>query len=105
MKLKPVTVGVVGAGAISDIFLTNMTTRFPILQVKSICAGHIENARVKAEKYGILWDQPARICGGYLCCAQDLRKIPAGLQLRHLEGCGGCGVLCDLPLHQEVRRL
>lgn len=54
MNMKPVTVGVVGAGAISDIYLTNMTTRFPILRVKSICAGHIENARVKAEKYGIL---------------------------------------------------
>lgn len=53
MELKPVTVGVVGAGAISDIYLTNMTTRFPILKVKSICAGHIENARKKAEKYGI----------------------------------------------------
>lgn len=53
MDLKPVTVGIVGAGAISDIYLTNMTTRFPILKVKSICAGHIENARKKAGKYGI----------------------------------------------------
>lgn len=53
MELKPVTVGVVGAGAISDIYLTNMTTRFPILRVKSICAGHIENARKKAQKYGL----------------------------------------------------
>ena len=53
MELKPVTVGVVGAGAISDIYLTNMTTRFPILRVKSITARHLENARKKAEKYGI----------------------------------------------------
>ena len=53
MELKPVTVGVVGAGAISDIYLTNMTTRFPILRVKSVCAGHIENARKKAQKYGL----------------------------------------------------
>lgn len=53
MKLKPVTVGIVGAGAISDIYLTNMTTRFSILKVKSVCASHIENARKKAEKYGI----------------------------------------------------
>ena len=53
MQHKPVTVGVVGAGAISDIYLTNMTTRFPILKVKSVCAGHIENALKKAEKYGI----------------------------------------------------
>lgn len=54
MQIKPVTVGIVGAGAISDIYLTNMTTRFPILRVKSICAGHIENARKKADKFGIL---------------------------------------------------
>ncbi len=53
MELKPVTVGVVGAGAISDIYLTNMTSRFPILNVKSICAGHMENARRKGDKYGI----------------------------------------------------
>lgn len=53
MERKPVIVGVVGAGAISDIYLTNMTTRFPFLRVKSVCANHIENARKKAEKYGI----------------------------------------------------
>lgn len=53
MELKPVTVGVVGAGAISDIYLTNMTTRFPILHVKSIAARHLENAQKKAVKYGI----------------------------------------------------
>lgn len=46
MELKPVTVGVVGADAISDICLTNMTTRFPILKAKSICAGHIELGRL-----------------------------------------------------------
>lgn len=54
MEIKPVTVGVVGAGAISDIYLTNMTSRFPILKVKSICAGHIENARKKAAQYDII---------------------------------------------------
>lgn len=53
MELHPVTVGVAGAGTISDIYLSNMTTRFPTLRVKSVCAGHIENARKKAEKYGI----------------------------------------------------
>lgn len=53
MEIQPVTVGVVGAGTISDIYLTNMTTRFPVLRVKSICAGHIENARKKADQYGI----------------------------------------------------
>lgn len=54
MEVKPVTVGVIGAGAISDIYLSNMTTRFPILKVKSICAAHYENAKKKADTYGIL---------------------------------------------------
>ena len=53
MQLKPVTVGVVGAGAISDIYLTNMTTRFPILRVKSVATRNPDHARIKAEKYGL----------------------------------------------------
>lgn len=53
MNYKPVSVGVVGTGAISDIYLTNMTTRFPILKVKSVCARHIEHARAKAAQYGL----------------------------------------------------
>lgn len=53
MDHRPVTVGVIGAGTISDIYLKNMTQRFPILNVKSICASHLENARRKAEQYGL----------------------------------------------------
>jgi predicted dehydrogenase/catechol 2,3-dioxygenase-like lactoylglutathione lyase family enzyme len=51
---KRVCTGVVGAGAISDIYLTNMTTKYQNLYVKSICAGHIESAQKKAEKYGLI---------------------------------------------------
>ena len=53
MGQKKVCVGVVGAGAISDIYLKNMITRFDNLYVKSICAAHFENAQKKAEEYGI----------------------------------------------------
>ena len=52
-KKKKMRVGVVGCGAISDIYLTNMINRFENLEVVSCCAGHIENAKKKAEQYGI----------------------------------------------------
>ncbi|MCC2255771.1 Gfo/Idh/MocA family oxidoreductase [Ruminococcus sp. CLA-AA-H200] len=53
MEETRVCTGVIGAGAISDIYLKNMITRFDNLQVKSICAAHMESAQKKAEKYGI----------------------------------------------------
>ena len=51
--LSHMTVGVTGAGAISDIFLENMINRFEILNVKSICSRKFEKAEKKAEQYGI----------------------------------------------------
>lgn len=50
---KPVCVGVVGAGIISDIYLKNMTGKFSNLRVKSVSARHMEKAREKAARYGI----------------------------------------------------
>ena len=52
-KSNKMRVGVVGCGAISDIYLTNMINRFDNLEVAACCAGHIENAKKKAEQYGI----------------------------------------------------
>ncbi|MDO5137239.1 MAG: Gfo/Idh/MocA family oxidoreductase [Oscillospiraceae bacterium] len=46
-------IGVVGAGAISDIYLKNLTTLFPNTKVISVCANHIENAQKKADMYGL----------------------------------------------------
>ena len=46
-------VGVVGCGAISDIYLTNMIHNFENLEVAACCAGHLEHAKKKAEQYGI----------------------------------------------------
>ena len=53
MSEKALRTGVVGAGAISDIYLKNMTERYKNLEVTSICAGHTDSARKKAEIYGI----------------------------------------------------
>lgn len=46
-------VGVNGAGGISDIYLQNMIHRFPTLRVKSVCSRKPENARRKAEQFGV----------------------------------------------------
>ncbi len=54
MSHRTYTIGVCGAGKISDIYLTNMTTQFSELQVKSICAAHLENAKKKADTYHLL---------------------------------------------------
>ena len=53
MGQKKVCVGVVGAGAISDIYLKNMIHRFENLYVKSICAAHLESAQKKSAG---VWD-------------------------------------------------
>lgn len=53
MNCNPIHVGVVGAGAISDIYLTNMIGRFSILQVDAVCANHLESAVRQGKKYGI----------------------------------------------------
>ena len=46
-------IGIVGAGAISGIYLQNLTQRFPGCRVVSVCAAHLENARRKAEEFGL----------------------------------------------------
>lgn len=53
MKAEKIRVGIVGAGAISDIYIQNMMHRFECLEVKSICSKHMEHAVEKAEQYGL----------------------------------------------------
>ncbi len=51
---RPIGVGVIGAGAVSDIYLQNMIRRFSgNLKVISICARHQEHADQKARQYGL----------------------------------------------------
>ena len=53
MKKEKMRVGVIGAGAISDIYLKNMTTQFrDRLEVVCVAANHIEHAQKRAEQYG-----------------------------------------------------
>ena len=51
--MKPVKTAVIGCGAISDIYLRNMTGKFSGLEVCACSAAHIENAQKKAAEYGI----------------------------------------------------
>ena len=53
MENSIINVGVIGSGAISDIYLKNMIHEFDQLQVIAIASKHIENARKKADEYGI----------------------------------------------------
>ena len=53
MQKKTIRTGVVGCGAISDIYLTNMIHRFDQLEVVACCAKHLERAQAKAQQYGI----------------------------------------------------
>ena len=47
-EFKPVITGVIGAGAISDAYLVNLTGQFsPYIHVKAIAANHIEKRRRK----------------------------------------------------------
>ena len=46
-------VGVIGSGAISDIYLKNMIEKFDNLEVVSVSSKHLEHAQEKADKFGI----------------------------------------------------
>ena len=50
---RKVRTAVVGCGAISDIYLTNMMKKYSTLEVVSCAAAHPESAQRKAGKYGI----------------------------------------------------
>ncbi len=51
--MKPVKTAVIGCGAISDIYLSNMMRKFSTLEVVACAASHRENAEKKAAQYGI----------------------------------------------------
>ena len=53
MTMNPMRVGVVGAGIISEIYLTNMIHRFDSLEVAAICSQRMDSARRRAAQFGI----------------------------------------------------
>ena len=61
--MKETVTAVIGCGAISDIYLTNLTTRFSGIRVKYCCAAHFENAQKKALQYGLTPATYDRILG------------------------------------------
>lgn len=65
MDTRKMYVGVIGAGAISDIYLKNMIHQQDQLEVIAISAKHLENARKKADEYGI-----------EACTVEELLKNP-----------------------------
>ena len=52
-KTQKMRTGVIGAGAISDIYLTNMTQHCEGLEIAGVAANHIESARKKASQFGL----------------------------------------------------
>ncbi len=52
-EFRPVKVGVIGCGMISDIYLTNMINRYNALEVVGCSDIKPERSKAKAEKYGI----------------------------------------------------
>lgn len=50
---KPVKTAITGCGAISDIFFTNFTKRFNIIELTKCCSRNGASAVAKAEQYGI----------------------------------------------------
>ncbi len=53
MEKDKLRVGVIGCGAISDIYLKNMINMFDNLEVAACAAAHVENAVQKAKQYNI----------------------------------------------------
>lgn len=47
------TIGIIGCGVISQIYLQNLTTRFPNVRVKSCCSLRMESAKKRAEQFGL----------------------------------------------------
>lgn len=51
--MKKICVGVVGSGAISEIYLKNLTARFPQLYVKAVASANLSHAQKRAEQFGV----------------------------------------------------
>ncbi len=51
--MKKTTIAIIGCGVISQIYLQNLTTRFPNVEVMCCCSLHMESARKRAEQFGI----------------------------------------------------
>lgn len=55
MEIKKVKTAIIGAGAISDVFIQNLTQKFSIIEVCGIASKSGIRAQEKAEQYKIPW--------------------------------------------------
>lgn len=53
MEIQKINIGIIGSGAISEIYLDNLTSRFSNVQVSAISSRGMASAQKKAEKYHI----------------------------------------------------
>ena len=53
MAHRALRAAVIGSGMISGIYLENMIRRFEIIEVDSVCSAHMENARRRADQFGV----------------------------------------------------
>lgn len=83
-EAKKMKTAVVGCGAISDIYLTNMIQNFDNLEVVACCANHLEHAQKKAREYNI-----------QACTYEEILEDPA-IEL--------IVVLTPAPTHEELIR-
>ena len=51
--MQKLGVGVIGCGVISEIYLKNMTERFPVLNVRGVADTLPEKARLRSEQYSV----------------------------------------------------
>lgn len=88
MSIHPLTVGVVGSGMISGIYLKNMMQRFEILKVAGLCSAHPENAKHRADEFGLpAWSVDEMLANPDIDMIVNLTPTPAheGIIRRALE--------------------
>ena len=102
--LRPVKTGVIGCGAISDIYLDNMIHRFRPLEVVACSAAHLESARRKAEKFGLRAATPEEILSDpEIELVVVLTPAPAHYDLVRSALLAGKHVYTEKPIATELR--
>lgn len=101
--MKPVRTGVIGCGAISDIYLQNMINRFSTLDVVACSARHRENAEKKAAQYGIrAMDTAEMLADPEIEMIVVLTPAPSHYELVMQALCAGKHVYLEKPLGTEL---
>ena len=103
--MNPVKTGVIGCGAISDIYLQNMISRFGTQNVVACSAGHRENAEKKAAQYGIrAADTSEMLADPEIEMAVVLTPAPTHYELVMQALQAGKHVYLEKPLATELPR-